>query len=207
MVQIDIPKRHVYTKFRDDCRMQDVLHSTRGQVKYRYTNGEMSMVRKETAGLGSTRVRIENLPSEVSDGVLRTVLARCGEVKEVQEENWSHTYRYTIANGIRLAMISLVKHILSHITVAGNRVLVSYDGQPMTCYGCNETGHLYHVCPMLRQVRETVSTAAAASWADIAAGVTGKTRNENEETESTAQQCGRAGPAARKYGERDDPPP
>jgi hypothetical protein len=39
MVQIDRPKRHVYIKFRDDSRMQDVLYSTRGQVEYRHTNG------------------------------------------------------------------------------------------------------------------------------------------------------------------------
>jgi hypothetical protein len=47
------------------------------------------MVRIETAGLGSRRVRIENLPTEVSDGILRAVLARHGEIKEI-EETWSH---------------------------------------------------------------------------------------------------------------------
>jgi hypothetical protein len=30
MVQIDGPKRHVYIKFRDNKRMQDVLQSTGG---------------------------------------------------------------------------------------------------------------------------------------------------------------------------------
>jgi hypothetical protein len=52
MVQIDGPKRHVYIKFRDDSRIQDVLHSTRGQTEYRHTNGKISMVRMETVGLG-----------------------------------------------------------------------------------------------------------------------------------------------------------
>ena len=45
------------------------------------------MIRIETAGFESRRVRIANLPREVS-GVLRTVLARYGVVKEVQEETW-----------------------------------------------------------------------------------------------------------------------
>jgi hypothetical protein len=84
MVQIDGPKRHVCIKFRYDCRKQDVLHSTRVQVEYRHTNGEMSMVRIQTEQLGSRRLRIANLPPEVSDGVTRTVLFRYGEVKEVQ---------------------------------------------------------------------------------------------------------------------------
>jgi len=39
------------------------------------------MVRIETAGLGSRKVRIANLPSETFDGVLRTVLPRHGEVR------------------------------------------------------------------------------------------------------------------------------
>jgi len=42
-------------------------------------------------------------------------------------------------------------HIPSHLTVAYHRVLVSYDGQTMTCY---ETGHLYQACPRQRRLQE-----------------------------------------------------
>ena len=51
MVQIDRPKRHAYIKFCDNNRLQDVLHLTGRQVEYRHTNGEISIVRLETAGL------------------------------------------------------------------------------------------------------------------------------------------------------------
>ena len=37
MVQIERPKRHVFIKFGDSDRMQDVLHSIGGQVEYRHT--------------------------------------------------------------------------------------------------------------------------------------------------------------------------
>jgi hypothetical protein len=37
IVQINGPKRQVYIKFRDNGRMQDVLHSTGGQVAYQHT--------------------------------------------------------------------------------------------------------------------------------------------------------------------------
>jgi len=43
MVQIDGPKRHVYIKFYDNNRLQDVLHLTGRQVEYRRTNGEISI--------------------------------------------------------------------------------------------------------------------------------------------------------------------
>jgi hypothetical protein len=62
MVQIDGPKRHAYIKFCDNNRLQEVLHLTKGQVEYRHTNGEISIVRLEPAGLGVRKVRIANLP-------------------------------------------------------------------------------------------------------------------------------------------------
>jgi hypothetical protein len=83
MVQIDGPKRHVYIKFRDNNRLLDVLHLTGGQVEYRHTKGEISIVRLETAGLRIRKVRIANLPPEVPDAVIRTVLSSYGEVQGV----------------------------------------------------------------------------------------------------------------------------
>jgi hypothetical protein len=73
----------------------------------------------------------------VSDGVLWLVPSGYREVIDIQAELWSRLYRYPVANGIRLAIITLAKHIPSHITVAGHRVLMAYDGQPMACYGFN----------------------------------------------------------------------
>jgi hypothetical protein len=117
------------------------------------------------AGMGFIRVRIANLPPEVPDGALPTVLARCGEVKDIQAETWSPFYRFSVVNGIRLAMITLPKHNPSHIIVAGNRVLVSYEGKPITCYGCNSTGHLYQACPLRRSLKETAPTTTSTSLA------------------------------------------
>ena len=96
-----------------------------GKVEYRHTNGEILVVRISTAGMWARRIWIANLPPEVSDGVLQAVLSRYGEERDIQVETWSRLYRYTVANDIRIAMITLAKYIPSHITVAGRRVLVS----------------------------------------------------------------------------------
>jgi hypothetical protein len=64
MVQIDGPKRHVYIKFRDNERMQDVPKSTGGQKEYRHISGELSTFRINTAGMGLRRVRVANLPQK-----------------------------------------------------------------------------------------------------------------------------------------------
>jgi len=70
MVQIDSSQRPVYIKLCDNNQLQRVLHLTGGQEEYRHTNGEISMVRVETAGLGTRRVRIANLPPDVLEEVI-----------------------------------------------------------------------------------------------------------------------------------------
>ena len=143
MVQIEGPGRQVYIKFRDPNRMYDILRTTNVQGEFRHANGEISKARIEEVGLGIRRVRMANIPPEISDRTIKMGLNRYGEVKEVKEENWSRAYRYPVANGIRIATIRLSQHIASHILIAGYRTLISYEGQPSTCYGCNEIGHVY----------------------------------------------------------------
>jgi hypothetical protein len=67
------------------------------------------------------------------------------------------------------------KHIPSHLTIMGHRVLVSYDGQPSTCYGCGDTGHIYQTCLRRRKMRE-VMDETTTTWANVAAS--GQKRQE-----------------------------
>jgi hypothetical protein len=96
-------------------------------------------------------------------------LGKFGEIRDIQGETWSSAYRYPVATGIRIAMLNLVQLIPSHIPVAGYRTLKSYKGQPKTCYGCNEIGHLYQVCPHRRRAKAEETRATRTSWADVAA--------------------------------------
>jgi hypothetical protein len=68
-------------------------------------------------------------------------------------------YPYAVDNGVRQITILLTKHIPSHLTIAGHRVLLSYDGQPATCYGCGEEGHMLQGCPRRRARKPTNDTA------------------------------------------------
>ena len=112
------------------------------------------MVRVETAGLGTRKFRIANLPPEVPQEVTPTTMARYGDVEDVQAETLSRIYRHKVANGVRIAVMTLAKHVPSNIVIAGQRMLVSYKGQPVTCYRCHETGHFHQTCPMRRRAGE-----------------------------------------------------
>jgi hypothetical protein len=87
MIQIDGPKRHVYIKFSDTSRMQEVLTWKKRHAEYRHTNGEMSKVRNKAVGLGMRKIRIACLPPEVHGTTLRMVLGKFGEVRDIQGES------------------------------------------------------------------------------------------------------------------------
>jgi hypothetical protein len=64
MVEIDGPRRHVYIKFREFQRKQEILTATNGRGEFRHTKGEFCKVRIEAAGVGMRQVRMANLPQK-----------------------------------------------------------------------------------------------------------------------------------------------
>jgi len=152
MIQIDGPRRHVCIKLRDNDPLKQVLLLTEGQAVYRHTNGEISMVRLETAGLETRRVLLANLQTDVPEEVIRKTMARFGEVKDVHFETWSYIYRYEAANGFRIAAMTLAKHIPSNITIALQGASVLQGSTDYVLHTtCHETGHLHQVFPIRRR--------------------------------------------------------
>jgi hypothetical protein len=169
MIQIDGPRRRVYIKFVTGEQMHKVLQATAGQLQYQHETGEITIVQVEIAGMGLRKIRIANLQPELPDRTLKDIMTKYGEVKDIQEEHWSQKYRYTVANGIRIVEINLRQHIPSHMMIADQRVLITYDGQPLTCYGCSETGHQYGECPYRRTAPPPRKTPQTDTWAQILA--------------------------------------
>jgi len=58
----------------------------------------------------------------------------------------------------------------SHLTIAGNNALISYDGQPPTCYRCNEPGHQAE-CPRRKRL-DPPTHGMQSTWADIVSNAT-----------------------------------
>jgi hypothetical protein len=169
MIQIDGIRRQVFIKLITNECVQSLLSETGAVAKYKHQNGEMSTVAIAVAGLGTKRIRVANLPPEVNDAVLMTSLAPYGKVVAIQEEMWAKSYRYAVAIGVRQVTIMLTRHIPSHLTVAGIRVLLSYDGQPATYYGCGETGHIFVTCSKRQYRVPAASTTQRESYAAITA--------------------------------------
>lgn len=178
MLQVDGPKRTVYIKFTDEERLKEVLQVTDGTCEYKHDSGEISQVRVELAGMGTKKVRIAGLPPEVKENTVKEHLTQYGEIMRIRDEMWAAAYRYKVYNGVRIADIKLKKHIPSHMSIAANDVMISYDGQPPTCYRCNNTGHQQSDCPRKKRLEQRV-VRREPTWADI---VSQATREPQQDT-------------------------
>jgi hypothetical protein len=77
-------------------------------------------------------------------------MSNYGDFKKMQDEVWSQAYRFKVKWGLRTLDIRLKKHIPTNIKMEGHRALISYEGQPMTCFRFNEQGHQINECPRKR---------------------------------------------------------
>jgi hypothetical protein len=147
MIQTDGIKRNLYIKLVDSECVYALLRETEGQAVYKYPTGELLHVTIELASLGSKRIRVANLPPEVANDTLRATIAPYVTIMDIRNEKWSRAYRYIVDNGVCQVTMVLHRHIPSHLTVAGQRILLSYEGQTAICYGCGEEGRMYQGCP------------------------------------------------------------
>jgi hypothetical protein len=129
------------------------INQTGGIVDYKHSNGVISQVNISEADKGPKSFRVANLPPEVPNDTLKTALTTYGCVTEIRNEKWANFYRYSVPNGIRQVTINLNRHVPSHLTLDGNRILLSYDGQPPKCYGWGEVTHTYQDSPNRSQRR------------------------------------------------------
>ena len=92
-------------------------------------------------------------------------MSKYRDVKDIKDEQWPEQYRYKVLLGFKLIELNLKKQAPSHVSIAGNRVLTSYEGQPPTCYNSNEQGHHSSECPYRRSAIPSNTSTRAESWA------------------------------------------
>jgi hypothetical protein len=166
VIQIDGPLCKVYVKFVNNESMMPVIQPIQGDLEFHHENGEISKVTTEIAGVGTRRVRVSTLPPEVTATQITNAISIYAEVKKIHEEIWSHAYRFKVKTGVRLVDISIRKHIPSHMKIEGHRALISYEGEPTTCFRCNEQGHQISECPRRRMPGGQYTIHEGNSWAN-----------------------------------------
>jgi hypothetical protein len=150
LIQLDGIKRSVYIKLKDQAAVDNLLRATNGKVQCKHSNGEVSYVQLDSAGMGRKRIRVAYLPYDTPDEVLTTALIPYGRVWEVNHESWSGDYVYHVPSGVRYVTMTLIKHVPSTLFIVNERVLLTHEGQLATCYVCSQIGHISSECPSRR---------------------------------------------------------
>ena len=87
-------------------------------------------------------VTLMDLPYGISDGEIKTVLSKFGQIAHIRAETYMHLY-----TGTRLIKMVIKTAIPSRIGVAGHQCTIFYRGQVRSCFRCGLTGHEAKQCP------------------------------------------------------------
>ena len=78
-------------------------------------------------------VRVNDLPSTVSNEAITESMLQFGEVISIRSETWKH-YFPGIPNGVRVLRMNLFRDIPSNISIANENTTISYPHQPSRRY-------------------------------------------------------------------------
>ncbi|KAJ4446457.1 hypothetical protein ANN_13153 [Periplaneta americana] len=180
MIQVNGVTRQVFIKCTSTNIVEEILERTKGELSFTFSNGQRTKVKIEKAGPGITSVKIYNLPPELSNTNISTVLEKYGTVYSVTDDSRRQAFRYKIKNGVRTVKMGLKTHIPSYIDVCGFKALVSYENQPTTCSYCHQTGHLRNNCPNKKDFANMFSRNKSdqPAWSNLVAGMLPARRSE-----------------------------
>jgi hypothetical protein len=169
MIEIECAKRHVYIKLAGPQFEQAVLGHSCGPAEYRNNNGEISILIIAMAGMGEKKygLRTYRLKCPVNPEVNSCPIWK---VVTIEDEMWSRTYVQTCRDKRHTAGYNDAdpKYPVQfdHRREQGT---LSYEGQPLTCYGCGENGHMYQVCPKKQRREKIISKDLTSTYANVAA--------------------------------------
>jgi hypothetical protein len=117
--------------------------------------------------MGLKKVRIQNFPQDVTNRPVREASGKYAEVRRTTEEQCTNAYRYLVLNGIKIIGMNLRKPLPCHMNIPNSSVLVCYEGQPSTCYGCGDMGHQYQDCSQRKHRPNNNEVTSPTKWSDI----------------------------------------
>lgn len=158
-IQFSIAASVVYVKMINEEACTKVITGTTGRLQFRHSDGHIGDVTIDHAGLGMRTLRVFELPFEVPADSVTSALKPYGNIISHVAEKWQTFTTYPVLNGVRQVKLELTKHVPSYLNIAGCRAIIMYDGQPRTCSGCGQEGHVRSEC-MQRRITQIPSGEA-----------------------------------------------
>lgn len=162
-IHFSITGNVVYVKMRTEELCSDIVNRNADRHKFKHPDGHIGAVVIEHMGYGLRTIRVFELPFEVPENIVTAAFSPYGNVLGHTAEKWKTFETYPVLNGVRQIQIELKKHVPSYLNIGGCRAIIMYDGQPRTCAGCGQEGHVRQHCPLRRPVQTPVNDDAPSA--------------------------------------------
>ncbi|XP_062706796.1 uncharacterized protein LOC134287817 [Aedes albopictus] len=174
--------RSLFIKFVSPDAMKQSLEKNVEPRAFVYTSGKSVDVRMLPAGVDMRYVGVFDLPPEITDESLATVLQEFGKIERVVREKFPAELGLDhLSTGVR--------GIHSSIDVLGWKGNVFYDGLRDTCFLCHALGYRKDSCPQKKSRNvEEKKKGNTPSYAGIVAGTEIEPVVEQESVESSGDE-------------------
>lgn len=146
-------EKSVFIRFRSEEAMKFCLENNSETLPFHYTNGKKVMVHMCIAGGNTRYVRIFDLPPEVSDEDLTSVLAKYGVVKRTVRERFPMEFQLDLFTGVRGVYMNIDRDIPEILHFQNRKGRIFYAGRKAKCFTCRSDTHLKKSCPTLQKRR------------------------------------------------------
>lgn len=165
--------RVVCIKYISEDAMKKSIKDNADVLKFYYMNGQSVDVSVSIAGRNVTYVRVFDLPPEVSDNDLSTVLGNFGKVGRVIREKFPAGLGLDhLFTGVRGVYVDVEEDIPAALEIGKWKVRVFHEGLKDRCFSCNKEGHRKHSCPEKKLWKKNVKKNPVSYAGIVACGST-----------------------------------
>lgn len=178
-------ERCICIKFMNERTMKDALMQNHEEHVFEYSNGDKVQIKMSVAGGCSKYIRIFDLPPEVPDQEISTVLSRYGVVRRMVRGKFPAQLELDLTTGVRGVYIEIKKEIPATLFFLNRRGRIYYEGVKHKCFLCKEEGHLKADCPRNAENQrksQTVDTSGETVGASAKVAPTTSGRSSYAET-------------------------
>ena len=140
--------RTVCIKYASEDSMIQSLNENADLLKFHYSNGEAVDVLVSIAGSNVTYVRVFDLPPEVPDKDLSTVLSSFGKVGRMVREQFPAGLGLDhLLTGVRGVYVDMEVDIPAALDIGKWKTRIFHDGLKDKCFSCSKEEHRKDSCP------------------------------------------------------------
>lgn len=143
-----------YIKFSDEAAFNRFASEMDEQYIFQFGDGSRSPVRLDVASSLFRYVRIFNLPPEIDDKEISTVLSQFGSIRQHVREKYPMDYGFSVYSGIRGVHMEISKELPANLFIGHFKARLYYEGLKNKCFYCKGEGHVKAICPKLAGYKE-----------------------------------------------------